>query len=113
MDRYSHVTLDEQAESLNRLPDLLSRTAPSSSNGQELPVDDSVVLADCLARNGAVYEHSVRLRAMIEAIIAAASHTPIDPENAVILANSSIENAMRLAGFEPATYGLGNRCSIP
>jgi hypothetical protein len=46
------------------------------------------------------------------------SHPQRELEERSVLAKGqtgrcSEHNELRLAGFEPATYGLGNRCSIP
>ena len=114
MDRYSHVEAGELSVAVANLPDL-SATAgeaqrATGTDGRNAP--DSV-LAFCLAFSDAETCLSVP-RGAAQAIVAdSASTAETVRENAVVPAIPRDSKAMRLAGFEPATCGLGNRCSIP
>ena len=111
LSRYSHTTTGEQSDALATLPDLSPREN-SNATGAKEGSGDSSVLGCSLAQKHAESCPPVLLGALTEAIEAALCDHENDRENAVIPAIPGVENSIRLAGIGPATYGLGNRCSI-
>src|SRR5690606_6646738 len=104
MDRYTHTAWENMAAALERLPDL----APIESVHQRMDgTDGGVVLASCLARNGASESHSVHPDAMK----ASGKPSPESAKNSGKTAVSSGKAEVRLLGLEPRTYGLKVRCS--
>jgi hypothetical protein len=115
MSRYTHTTRGEESAALAALPDLSpdrrENAQATGTDGQaNLP---EVVLANCLAEKVSDGCKTVQS----DAVIAAKPNRGEKPRNSReiqqdVHGTSSID-VVRLAGFEPATYGLGNRCSIP
>ena len=112
LGRYTHTDAGEQADALALLPDLsgaVEAQRATGTDGKTLAGD----LADCLARTSTESFNSVQSQALLAAQSCADGELRLAPENAAFADDSRAVSEVRLAGFEPATYGLGNRCSIP
>jgi hypothetical protein len=71
------------------------------------------VLAFCLAQNSAAECISAPSNAAQDASGDDREQSEIDRGTPSESADSPSGIVVRLTGFEPVTYGLGNRCSIP
>jgi hypothetical protein len=87
--------------------------AAARTSGRDEPtVDRLAVLADCPAESRSEVHGGVHRHAACEAqeVNPAKQRRQIEKTRAFL---ALFRDEVRLAGFEPATYGLGNRCSIP
>jgi hypothetical protein len=110
LGRYTHTEIGEQGDALALLPDLSSAFSDiQSATG----TDGDSVLARCLAFSSAESCHSVPSSAAQEHDDVNRAETEISRESSGNPGDSRVEKGVRLTGFEPVTYGLGNRCSIP
>ncbi len=123
MSRYTHTIRGQESETLAALPDLSpldhSQARATGTDGHAgLPVchkgvNAPAVLADCLAEKvseecNPVQSQTTTVDGGRRAQVAKkVRETPTNTDD------RRADKAVRLAGFEPATYGLGNRCSIP
>jgi integrase len=114
MSRYTHTTQGEQSEALDALPDL-SPMAPmhERATGTDGRQTADKNLASCLARKGTPASNSVQRDAVSGHRRATSPTMQNTRENTTEPEETTASDVVRLAGFEPATYGLGNRCSIP
>lgn len=87
--------------------------APASdiigATGTDNATLSTLIMDNCLAQSGTSDETSMDADGRRTGKVSA-GHSP---ENTDETHDSLEENAMRPDGFEPSTYGLGNRRSIP
>lgn len=112
MDRYTHGVVGDDRAALDRLPDLSVPPAAAAraarATGTAGPEPDAARLALCLARpggKGRTLAHSGAPREPDTLI-------PESGENPRKTAVSRRKAVVRLAGLEPATFGLEGRCSL-
>ena len=106
MRLYSHTVVGERAAALVNLPDLSQPVAlPARKTGTD---NRPVSLARSLAQIGTPGHISLDSVDRTDGKECGAQVV----ENAEETALSPMKNSLRPAGFEPATPGLGNRCSI-
>ncbi len=111
LGRYTHTAIGEQGEALGLLPDL---STPFQQSLRATGTDDrDSVLASCLAFSDAKQRRAVPSSAAQDAGGGDGQECEITRENAEKCDDSGLVEPLRLTGFEPVTYGLGNRCSIP
>jgi len=118
LSRYTHTTRGQESAALAALPDLSpsqceQQRATGTDGRVDLPLRGSIVLADCLAEKVTEGSNSVHCQAANASAGDASPECDNTRENQTKPLVFPSENPIRLAGFEPATYGLGNRCSIP
>ena len=113
LNRYTHTTQGEQSEALERLPDLSS---PVGRQAKATGTDGKPANKD-LARSLAPEERQqcnpVQPSAVKQPVEddQADRHNPRD--NSEKAPKDKVDEEVRLRGFEPPTYGLGIRRSIP
>ncbi len=108
MDRYTApALLETQAEAVNRLPEFVAV-------GQELKREGTTdsVLASCLLFSGGFSGTSVDSNGQKDGADADVRTARKPAKTLGKPAKTSLLKKIRPAGFEPATPGLGNRCSI-
>ena len=109
MDRYTHGVVGDEAAALDRLPDLSAPPAEAArATGTAGPEPDAARLALCLAREGGKRRTSAHSGGL---------NTTNEPraesrENMEKSQDSRHLDVARLAGLEPAPYGLEGRCSV-
>ena len=109
MSRYSHVLIGQESEAVAALPDLSAPPAEAARDtGTAGPEPAPASLARCLALpggKGRTSANSGKRKASTNADAESAG-------NIEETANSQAKTVARLAGLEPAIYGLEGRCSI-
>ncbi len=114
LGRYSHTELDEQHDAIGMLPSLSSPSPHEQlATGTMGAMSSNSVLASCLALLDSDSNNLVHRGAVDDASAVMLATNEKSREIADILAISRLDSSLPPAGFEPATTGLGNRCSIP
>ena len=123
MDRYSHTVVGELAAGLHALPDLSPRPDAerlrATGTADRLPFSLPLSLPKSLPTRGA-RGMSPCSSSCTESVSAATVTRPANPTKAGVScatvrddsSSCATDLSLRPAGFEPATPGLGNRCSI-
>jgi len=113
LGRYTHTELGEQHEAVTMLPNMIdpagSEQLATGTMGQD---SSDSVLAFCLAQTDSDSSASVQLGAVTEPAGNDSAENDLSRENASISAFPRLNYSVPPAGIEPATLGLGNRCSI-
>ena len=109
MSRYSHVLIGQESDAVAALPDLSAPPAEAArATGTAGPEPAPARLARCLALQGGKGRTSADSAGQ-NAAKAPGNGSPADIEKTQ---HSRHVKVARLAGLEPATYGLEGRCSI-
>jgi hypothetical protein len=111
LGRYTHVDLAEHADALSALPALSERRAVQATGtiGRQ---QSEPVLADCLAREGAISGASVPRSAPDDETAGGGEEEPEAAGNAKNRAAGAATEEVHPTGFEPVAFGSVDRCSI-
>jgi len=111
MSRYTHTVHGQLARAVESLPDLAC--PPNSESQVRTGTDDRPISRSAICSAKSMSEHCIDLRRLTKRSLKTSKgqYQARSPEETISGQNRDSDES-RPAGLEPATSGLGNRCSI-